>query len=167
MDPDLPPPDTTDALSEFHLAHYRGASRTQKTIDRLTGLVGTPATLIALTAGVAIWAGGIVAFAPAGSDPGAFGWLELATACAALFVSVLILVTQRREDMLAERRGQLILELAFQADRKGAKIIALLEELRRDAPDLSNRVDAESDDMSTPTDVVEIIAAIDQRAAEV
>ena len=128
--------------------------------------MGTPAALIAMTLGIALWAGLIVAFHPPGGDQHAFAWLELAATCAALLMSVLILVTQRREDLLAERRGQLTLELAILSDKKAAKIIALLEEMRRDTPHLSNRVDAESDEMSTPTDVLEVVAAIDQRAGE-
>jgi uncharacterized membrane protein len=107
-----------------------------------------------------------MALEPRGSRQGAFGWLALAATCAALLVSVLILVTQRREDLLAERRGQLILELAILADKKAAKIIALLEEMRRDAPNLADRVDPQSNDMATPTDVLEVIAAIEQRTAE-
>ena len=155
--------DSIDALAEFHLAHYRGATALQKAIDRLTGLVGTPEVLIVLAAGVAIWMGVIVG---RGSPQTLFDWLELTGTCGALLVSVLILVTQRREDVLAERRSRLILELAIVADRKSAKIIALLEELRRDHPNVSDRVDSESNDMATPTDVLEVAAAIDERSAD-
>ena len=159
--------DSIDALSEFHLAHHRAASLTQRILDRLTALVGTPAALIAMVLGIALWTGLILAFNPSGGHLHAFSWLALAATCAALLVAVLILVTQRREDVLAERRSQLTLELAILADKKAAKIIALLEEMRRDTPHLSNRIDAESDEMATPTDVLEVVAAIDQRAGEV
>jgi uncharacterized membrane protein len=79
---------------------------------------------------------------------------------------MLILVTQRRQDKLSERRAQLTLELAIIADRKNAKIIALLEELRRDHPDVPNRRDTESDEMAKAEDPQSVLAAIDQRAAE-
>ena len=50
----------------------------------------------------------------------------------ALYVTVLILTTQRRDDQLASYREQLTLELAILGEQKSAKIISLLEELRRD-----------------------------------
>jgi uncharacterized membrane protein len=99
-------------------------------------------------------------------DQPAFAWLELAATVAALLVSILILVTQRREDQLADRRAQLTLELALLADRKSAKIIQLLEELRRDQPDVADRIDAESDDMSRPTDPEAVAASIADKAGD-
>ena len=114
--------------------------------------------------GMALWTGATLLVSRRGIDQPSFAWLELAASCAALLVAVLILVTQRREDQLAERRGQLTLELAILADKKSAKIIALLEELRRDHPQVSNRLDPVSAEMATPTDVPSILAAIDERA---
>ncbi len=67
---------------------------------------------------------------------------------AALFVTVLILSTQRREDELADRREQLTLRLAILGAQKTAKIIALLEELRRDSSTLHNREDRQARAMS-------------------
>lgn len=149
-------------LKEFHDAHYRGASWLQRIIDRLTALVGTPISLAVMTFGVLAWIAAALLFGPRGAGRDAFDWLELAATCAALLVAVLILVTQRREDVLAQRRNQLILELAILSDKKAAKIIALLEEMRRDSPHVHDRVDVESDEMSTPTNVLEVVAAIDQ-----
>lgn len=77
-----------------------------------------------------------------------------------MLVAFLILVTQRREDLLADRRAQLTLELALLADNKSAKIIALLEELRRDAPSLSARSDPEPEDMAKPTDAAAVAASL-------
>ena len=91
--------------------------------------------------------------------------LELFATLAALAMGMLILATQRREDVLAEKRSQLTLELALLNETKSAKIISLLEELRRDSPALDDRVDPESDAMSTPTDPQSVLAAIQDRAA--
>jgi uncharacterized membrane protein len=43
------------------------------------------------------------------------------------------------------------LELAMLGDQKTAKIIALLEELRRDHPEIVDRVDREAAEMSRAT----------------
>ncbi len=72
---------------------------------------------------------------------------------------------QRWEDQLAERRARLMLDLSLLADKKTAKLIELLEELRRDHPNVTNRVDQESDDLSTPADPKVILEKIDQQAS--
>ena len=56
-------------------------------------------------------------------------------------MGILILSTQRRADQLAELREQMTLELASVTERKVAKVIELIEELRRDSPTLKNRTD--------------------------
>ena len=157
--------ESIEDLRAFHDAHYQGASLLQRLFDRLTAMVGSPITLVVMMLGVAIWIVAALLLGPRGAGRDAFGWLEPAATCAALLVAVLILVTQRREDILAHRRNQLILELAILSDRKGAKIIALLEEMRRDSPHVHDRVDPESDQMATPTNVLEVAAAIDQTTA--
>ena len=155
---------SVDELVDIHLEHYRSAPWLQRSIDRLTALAATPAALVALSVGVVLWVGVTALVSRRGVDQPSYQWLEVTASCAALLVAVLILVTQRREDQLAERRGQLTLELAILADKKSAKIIALLEELRRDHPHVVDRHDQVSADMATPVDVPAVLAAIDERA---
>ena len=45
----------------------------------------------------------------------------------------------------------------------GQRTLALLEELRRDTPAVSNRIDAESEDMQKAADPITVLAAIDKR----
>ena len=71
-------------------------------------------------------------FGVAGLDPPPFTWLGLALSLVALYLMVLILTAQRRDDELAELREQLTLELALLSEQKTAKMIELLEEFRRD-----------------------------------
>src|SRR4051812_14744114 len=107
---------------------------------------------------VAAWIALTLTLTGGGVAQPSFAWLELAATVAALLVAMLILVTQRRQDKLADRRAQLTLELPVLADRKNAKIIALLEELRRDHPDVADRVDPESEEMATPADTTSVLA---------
>jgi len=51
-----------------------------------------------------------------------------------LFMVVFILGAQRHEDELSGHREMLTLELAILGEQKTAKVIQLLEELRRDSP---------------------------------
>jgi uncharacterized membrane protein len=64
-------------------------------------------------------------------DPPPFFWMQGAVALAALYMTVFILATQRREDELANRHEQLTLELAMLSEQQAAKSISLLEELVR------------------------------------
>ena len=91
--------------------------------------------------------------------------LQGALGLLALYVTVLILTTQRREDQLAGYREQLTLELAILGEQKSAKIIALLEEMRRDSPHLQNRVDEEAEAMAVAADPQAVLDAIKETEA--
>ena len=93
-------------------------------------------------------------------ESGAVPWLQDALAILALFVTVLILTTQRRDDQLVSYREQLTLELAILGEQKSAKIISLLEELRRDSPNLHSRVDDQAREMSVAADPEAILMSI-------
>lgn len=156
--------DSVESVAQLHRDHYRRATPLQRFIDTATERLGRPLAPLVLFAAIGAWAGYAAWRGGGAVDQPAFAWLELAATVAALLISVLILVTQRREDQLADRRAQLTLELALLADRKSAKIIALLEELRRDQPNVADRIDAESDDMAKPADPEAVAASIDEKA---
>ena len=84
----------------------------------------------------------------------------------ALLVALLILTTQRHDEELAESRAQLTLHIAMLSERKIAKIIALLEEQRRDNPMLPSRVDVEAADMAQPADHDIALTLIDEAAEQ-
>jgi uncharacterized membrane protein len=159
--------DSVDAVASFHREHYGAATPLQRVIDWTTALIGRPAGLLLIVAIVASWTAYAAVAGHGEVDQPAFAWLELAATLSALLIALMILVTQRREDQLAERRAKLTLELALLADKKMAKTISLLEELRRDAPDLTDRHDGESADMATPANPVDMMAAIEERADEI
>lgn len=143
----------------MHRKHEQEATRIQRLIDALTAQLGRPAAIITVVLIVGAWIGAVIL--SGGAETAAFAWLELSAALSGLLVALLILVTQRREDVIADRRARLILELALLADAKTAKVIALLEELRRDQPGVADRVDHQSEAMSAPTDPKTVMDAID------
>jgi uncharacterized membrane protein len=59
------------------------------------------------------------------------------------------------------------LELALLTEQKTAKIIALLEEMRLDSPQLANRIDQEARDMSAPADPHAVLGAIEETTTEI
>jgi uncharacterized membrane protein len=143
--------ETHRAISRLYSEHRERAARLERDAARLTRFIGRPSFLIGIGLAVLVWvaANGLAALGgwhPI--DPPPFGLLQSVASVAALFVTVLILSTQRREDELADRREQLTLRLAILGEQKTAKIIALLEELRRDSPTLHNREDHQARAMS-------------------
>ncbi len=76
------------------------------------------------------------------------------------FVALVILATQRRADHLAEHLEQLTLKLAILSAQKSAKIISLLDEMRRDNPMLVNRGDDEAAAMAVAADPQAVLDAI-------
>lgn len=77
------------------------------------------------------------------------------------------LTTRRREDELTAHREQLTLELAIPSEQKAAKIIELLEELRRDNPHIHDRHDAEAEALSKPADPQAVLEAIQTTHEEI
>jgi uncharacterized membrane protein len=155
--------DTVQAIARLHAEHYEKATPFQKTIDGLTARTGRPEFVGILTVLVLGWMAANVIFPHLGYPPldePPFPWMQGAIGLSALYMTMLILITQRREDKLASHREQLTLELGILSEQKSAKIIELLEELRRDAPDLRNRVDPEATAMATPADPQEVLDAI-------
>ena len=58
------------------------------------------------------------------------------------------------------------MELAILGEQKTAKVIELLEEMRRDNPNLRNRVDHEAAAMAIPADPQTVFEAIKSSHAE-
>jgi uncharacterized membrane protein len=75
---------------------------------------------------------------------------------------VLIIGAQRHEEQLAQRREMLLLELAVRSEQKIAKVIALIEESRRDNPLLPDRNDPGAETLSQPSDPGSVLDAIKQ-----
>jgi len=135
----------------------------QHAVDRVTALIGGPRFVVGLSITMLAWVAANLAATGLGiaaPDPRPFGLLQAATSAGALVVACLILTTQRREDKLADHSNQLILELSIANDRKIAKIIGLIEEIRRDSPAITNRVDVQAATMSKPSNAAEVLEAI-------
>ncbi len=155
--------DTVQAIARLHIDHRRGATGLQKIVERLTRFFSRPRAAGLLAAGVALWiAANLVlhALGIAPFDPPPFNGLQSVASVGALFMTLFILVTQRREDELSELREQLTLELAMLSEHKTAKLIELFEELRRDLPNVQNRPDAEAASLSRPADPEAVLEAL-------
>jgi uncharacterized membrane protein len=68
-------------------------------------------------------------------------------------MTVTILTSQNRVAKLAQQRAHLDLQVNLIAEEKIAKLIALVEELRRDLPSVKDRRDILADAMTEAVDV--------------
>ena len=156
--------DTVQAIAEVHRRHERSASRLQKAVDSVTSTVSRPALVVGLAVTVLAWMAAnawLHAHGHWAPDPPPFVALELAGTMLALVLAVLILSTQARDDKLARRRADLTLELALLNERKTAKLIQLVEELRRDDPHTADRHDPEAEELARNTDPHAVLDAIE------
>lgn len=129
----------------------------------VTAMVGRPMFLGFLGAAIGLWIAGNVLMVEGvytALDAPPFPWLQGAMTLLSLAMISFVLGAQRHEDELTERRDTLTLELALLSDQKIAKMIQLLEEFRRDSPQLSNRRDQEAEVMAQPADPQSVLGAI-------
>lgn len=157
------------SIAQISAEHHRSATAHDHTIDRATGILGRSWFIILLTLLIGGWQAGNFAaanFGLAAIDPPPFAGLATVVSLGSLSIMLLILATQRRENRLMEKREQVILELALLGETKTAKVIELLEELRRDFPLVHDRIDEQADALAKPADPEHVIQAIADTHAE-
>ena len=153
---------TVTAIAELHAEHHRRATPVQRVVERSVALIGRPRFVGLLTLFVVLWVGANMAlqafYRPFDAAP--FPVLQDIGGLLGLYITILILIRQRREDELTQTREQLTLELAILSEQKAAKIIQLLEELRRDNPHIRDRHDPEAAELAVPANPQAVLEAI-------
>ncbi len=160
---------TIEAIARLHAEHHAQASGLQRLSEILTAHAGRPSFMVGVTALLAAWVALNCALIAGGVQPldaPPFPWMQGAVSLGALYMTIIILTTERNDDRIATHREQLTLELGILSEQKAAKIIALLEELRRDMPVVRDRADAEAAAMSAAADPEMVLGAIKDRHEE-
>ena len=153
-----------EAIKTLHMRADENLSRYQRPIETVSSLLGHPAFFYGIVFFVTAWVLLNVfspLFAVAPFDPAPYFWLQGLVGLGALLTTTIVLITQTRQGKLAEQRAQLDLQVSLLAEQKTAKLIALLEELRRDLPEVTNRHDAEAVAMEQSTDPHAILDALE------
>ena len=136
----------------------------QRIVERVTAALGRPAALYVVFVVVVAWIAGNVLTAVAGLEPpdaAPFFWLQGLIGVYAAVVTTGVLITQTRQQTQAKQRAMLELQVNLAAEQKTAKIIGLLEELRRDLPSVPSRIDAQAEAMARSIDPVAAMAALE------
>ncbi len=93
-------------------------------------------------------------------DAPPFFWLQGLTGGLSLSTTIVVLIVQARQGQRQERREQLQLQINLLAEQKTAKIIQMLEELRRDLPNVRDRLDPEAEAMGRATHPETVMRAL-------
>ncbi|HWY62333.1 MAG TPA: DUF1003 domain-containing protein [Rhizomicrobium sp.] len=169
--PELPPAlpahvgQALQAIADMQTAHHEEASRLAHMVDRITATVARPGFLIYVGAAMILWIGANLLLGRAGlamPDAPPYPLLALAVSCVALFIAVLILASQTRADRLANLRQQMTLEVALLTTQKASKLVELMEEFRRDSPNVKDRVDLQAREMADAPDHGTVLQAIQE-----
>jgi uncharacterized membrane protein len=163
--PDVPRhvEESVAAIAALHHSHLRKAGSGQRLVATATAAVARPSTLTVIAVAIVGWMGlnfALEADGRAAPDPYPFPLLALAVSTGGLLLAAMILIAQRLDDELAIQRDQLTLELAILAEQKTAKVIALIEELRRADPLVANRRDTVAEALAEPADPTVVLHAI-------
>ena len=154
------------AVHEFFSREELKCSVTQRQAERIGDFVGRPAFLVVILTLVAVWVVvnlALPAWGMAPLDAPPFIWLQAVISLAALLTATVVLIKQNRMAKLGEQRAHLDLKVALLIEQKVAKLIDLVEELRRDLPNVSNRHDPSAVGMQQAMRPEEVLAALDER----
>ncbi len=156
-------------IAEIRAEGIREAPNSQAGIERLTRSIGRPWLAYAVALFIALWVGGDAIWAHVDGhpfDPAHLPWLQLVASLFSLAIAILILVTENHQGMIAERRAAVTLQIALVSEQKIAKVIELLERLRRDDPSVPNHRDEQATRMAEATNLRVALNDMDQAREE-
>jgi len=159
-----------ESIVDLHMRAEKRVSHHQRLIETVTANLGRPRFFYLILLFVATWIGvnlllphlGIKSF-----DPAPFSWLQGIVGISALLMTTVILITQNRYGKLDDLRMHLNLQVNLLIERKVTKLVDLVEELRRDMPQVENRHDPQAEAMKEPVNPHEVVKNLRQTLQEV
>jgi len=155
-----------EAVLEFYAREEQKLSGSRRTLERFSDFIGRPAFLGIILLFVALWIFANVVLRKSGMgefDPAPFFWLQGIISLGALLTATVVLIKQNRLAKLEEQRAHLDLKVTLLTEQKAAKLIELMEELRRDLPNVKDRHDPEAAELKQSMNPDLVLAALDER----
>jgi uncharacterized membrane protein len=168
--PTAPLPDpiakNINAIIELHAREERDVPAHQRAVEKVTTFFERPLFFYGLLISITLWIGlntlSLPGLRALGFDPPPFYALGQLIDFGSLFITIAVLIRQTRQERLAEQRAQLMLQLNLLSEQKIAKLIALVEELRNDIPDVQNRYDPEAMVMQQAIDPQNVLDTLEE-----
>ncbi len=153
-----------EVIANHQERYQQNATLHQRGLDRIAAIFGQPQFLYFQIAFFTIWA---VCSHLANLDVLAksfplFDLRDEGLEVASLLISTGVLIYQTRREKLSAERSHLALQLNLLTEQKITKLISLVEELRIDLPNVSNRDDLEATMMQQATDPQAILEVLQQ-----
>jgi uncharacterized membrane protein len=183
--PDLPPPETPpdsndipaesehdqinqniEAVLDFYTREDQKISRSQRVMELISRFIGQPVFIGIILFFVAFWILANVVLHRLGIaefDPAPYFWLQGIVGLGALLTATAVLSKQKRLARIEEQRTHLDLKVNLLTEQKTAKLIDLMEELRRDLPNVRDRHDPEAAALQQSMNPELVPAALDER----
>jgi uncharacterized membrane protein len=158
--------DSIEAVADLERSALDAISGHQRWIERVTARIGRPLTFYIVVLVVVAWvATNLVLLKVRGAtfDPPPFSWLQGIVSLSGLLVAILILTTASRIAQIDTQRDKLSLQINLLNERRTGKLIRMLDEVRRDSPQLPTHHDLEVQQLSEPTDPQAVTRAIEER----
>ena len=151
------------AVYEFYTREEERISWSQRIVENASRIVGKPMFLGVILMFVVCWIVtnsvpvqlGFIHF-----DPAPFPILQGVVTLLALLTTMVVLSKQNRLARLAERREHLDLKVALLTEQKVTKLIDLMEELRRDMPNVKDRHDPDAAQLQQAMNPEQVLAAL-------
>jgi uncharacterized membrane protein len=154
-----------ESVAALHERTQQAVSLHHRVIEHATKQIGQPPVLYGIVIVAVLWMvwnGMGPRFGLPIIDPSPFPLLQCAVSVSALVLTTMVLTTQNRHARVSEARSHLDLQVSLLGEKRTAKIIELVEELRRDLPNVKNRVDPVANDLTKPVDPSTLVEAIER-----
>jgi len=166
---ELPPSvnENIGTIAEFYARHEDRVSTTQKVVEKIALFLGSPGYVFGNVVFIGCWIAANLIAPDIGwtqVDEPPFFWLQGLIGLNAFVISTTVLIRQNRMSRLAEHHAHLDLQVNLLTEEKSSKIIALLEELRHDMPNVRDKHDREADELARHADAKAVLSAIEREA---
>ncbi|WP_020654342.1 DUF1003 domain-containing protein [Massilia niastensis] len=154
-------------IAEFYERNEEHLHPAQAFFERLSLILGSPAyvgTNLLFVVAWILWNVLAPGYGFKQIDEPPFPWLQGLVTLNAFIISTTVLIRQNRMAKLANQHTHLDLQVNLLAEEKSSKIIEMLEELRRDLPNVRNKPDREAEELAQPTDTRAVLSVIEQEA---
>jgi len=175
----MAPPDDNDAcnalphsvsenigtIAEYCERNEEQVTVAQKVVEKVSLFLGSPSYFAVNATFIVcwlLWNSLAPAFDLEQIDEPPFYWLQGFVSLNAFIISTTVLIRQNRMSKLAERNAHLDLQISLLSDEKTSKIIAMLEEIRGESPNLMDTPDDEAEELAKPADAPSVLSAIER-----
>ena len=157
--------DNLGTIAEYYARNEEKVTPAQAFVEKVSVFLGSPGYFAVNASFVVCWIAWNLAatkFDLPQPDEPPFFWLQGFVSLNAFIISTTVLIRQNRMSKLAEHNAHLDLQISLLAEEKVSKIIAMLEEIRRDSPTLPDKVDEKADELSESADTNTVLEAIER-----